>query len=327
MLERFPPDRRDVYLTPEYARPFERCYGDRAELFVHEIGADVIVMPLLRRVLPAPAREELPEHTDLATPYGYGGPISSSSGTDEARWASFREGFARYCAGTNVLTEFQRLHPLLSTPATYRGLPGLRKRGLTVWVDLRQPLEAIVRAFRKGHRYSLARANAAGIGVRSSTADGDVSAFHALYLETMRHVGAARRYLLPVEFLLETMRSLGRDVWLLLAERHTDVVAGAMFLRNGRYLHYHLAAMERSERTAGAATLLITEGIRLGRDAGCTTLHLGGGSGSLYEFKRGFSRNVTDFWTYEAVHDAPAYSRVCPDAGMIPCYREDPDTL
>lgn len=326
-LDRLPVDRRDVYCTPEYTQPFRRCYGDSAELFVWEDGDNFVLVPLLRRPLPPDVAARAPGRTDLSTPYGYAGPIARDPVAVD--WPAFGQAFAAYCAETGVLTEFERLHAMLSSPLAYAGDPGLRQRGETYWLDLRPPIADIERSYRKGHQQSIAKARAAGVRVRIGDPSRDLAGFHALYTEQMRRIGAARRYRMPLEFFTESFAALGESSVLLVAELDGLPVGGAMVLRGGPWLHYHFAAAERRADTDGTGTLLVSEAARIGREGGCTRFHLGGGpdGSGLQLFKRGFSGAALPFMTYEKVRDPTVYAKACPEGGMVPCYRVDPASL
>jgi CelD/BcsL family acetyltransferase involved in cellulose biosynthesis len=326
-LERLPIDRRDVYCTPGYAAPFRRCFGDEGELFVWEAGNTLVLVPLLRRPLPADVAGRAAGFSDLSTPYGYGGPIARDP--DAVDWAAFRDAFAAYCRETRVLTEFERLHPALATQAAYAGLSGLSAAGETYWIDLKRSSEAIENGFRSGHRQSIRKARAAGTRVRVSADDGDLAAFHDLYLGNMRRAEAARRYFLPLEFFAETLAALGAGAMLLVAEFEGRVVAGAILLRSDEFLHYHFAALDRDAGVSGAGALLVAEGARLGAEAGCSRFHLGGGpvGSGLDLFKEGFGGRPLPFATFAAIHAADVYAEVCAGAERIPCYRADPISL
>ena len=327
-LERLPPDRIDVYLRPEYAASFEACYDDTGELFVWMDAMHTIVVPLLRRPLPKPVSERLPGYADLVTAYGYAGPIASAEELPIATWSAFRTAFAEYCRSTSVLTEFQRLHPLLASPAAFAGISGLVRRWDTVWIDLKDPDP--IAQFRRGHRDSIRRASARGVAVRPADSRDDLAAFHALYTRTMTLHSADARYFVPLQFFEVTKGALGDRCELILAEVDGVAVAGALLLSSGPWLHYHFAAAERDERSRGAATLIIADAAVRGRANGHRVMHLGGGGpegSGLLAFKSGFSDRRSPFYTHERVHDPLAYGRVCNPNEMVPCYRANTDIL
>ena len=93
-LERFPPDRVDVYFFEEYVRLYE-YQGYSAECFLYEEDDDVFAFPHLRVL-----RDKYRAAHDITTPYGYGGPISNRQ--DDAfyarGWQAMRETFAAAAA-------------------------------------------------------------------------------------------------------------------------------------------------------------------------------------------------------------------------------------
>src|ERR1700687_2390162 len=81
LVAALPVEHRDIHFLPEYARIYRDSYGYGAHLAIYTADEGFVIQPFVRRPL-----RELPflagasdagNFSDIANPYGFGGPISS----------------------------------------------------------------------------------------------------------------------------------------------------------------------------------------------------------------------------------------------------------
>jgi hypothetical protein len=107
------------------------------------------------------------------------------------------------------------------------------------------------------------------------------------------------------------------------------VVAMALWLRQGRFAWYHLAAADERGRAAGAGYLVVDAAIRRLRAEGATCIQLGGGLAEadaprcgLDRFKAGFADASRENLLLGAVLDGPACAALGGAMGdFFPAYR------
>ena len=253
--------------------------------------------------------------SDVTSPYGYGGPVGKGD---------FHEAYERWCADRGIVSTFIRYHPLYEN---HRAAPSATYASATVgW-----PLEGDLLAGMHGkHRNVVRKAQKAGVAVDVTAAPDDLSAFVALYEQTMERQDAAGYYFFPAEY-WERLTSLGGNLVLFDALAEGEIVASALCLRGDRWLHYHLGATADSARDLGASNLLLYTAALWGQAQSLQEFHLGGGAGakedSLFAFKQRFSpEGRREFWVGKLVHDEDAYRRLSGGAeidydGFFPAYR------
>ncbi len=251
----------------------------------------------------------------MTTPYGYGGPVGDGD---------FHEAYERWCGERDIVSTFIRYHPLFEN---YREAPHASYASPTVgW-----PLEGDLLAGMHGkHRNVVRKAQKAGVAVDVTAAPDDLSAFIALYEQTMERQEAAGYYFFPPEY-WERLVALGGQPRPLRRSGDGEVVASALCLRGDRWLHYHLGATADSARDLGASNLLLYTAALWGQEQSLEEFHLGGGAGakedSLFAFKQRFSpEGRREFWVGKLVHDEDAYRRLSGGAeidrgGFFPAYR------
>ncbi len=154
----------------------------------------------------------------------------------------------------------------------------------------------------------------------------DRAAFERAYGETMARTGAADRYLFPSEYFERLLRS--ERSRLLVAERGSEGLGGAIAVASDGYLHYYLGGTADEALDDSPMKNLFAAMISLGSELGLP-VSLGGGltpGDSLDAFKRGFATGEEPFRTHELICDPAAYEKLAaragpPPEGFFPAYR------
>jgi serine/alanine adding enzyme len=255
---------------------------------------------------------------DVTTPYGYGGPVGPGS------HERFYEQYEDWCRKRGIVSTFIRYHPLFEN---YRRSPHASYASPTVGWRLEGDL---LTSMHGKHRNVVRKAQKAGVAVDVTAAPDDLSAFVALYGQTMERQNAAGYYFFPPEY-WERLTTLGGNLVRFDAQCEGEVVASALCLRGDRWLHYHLGATAESARDLGASNLLLYTAAVWAQEQRLDEFHLGGGAGgdedTLYAFKQRFSPGgEREFWVGKAVHDENAYRQLSGATevdydGFFPAYR------
>jgi serine/alanine adding enzyme len=309
----------DIYFRREYVEASALLEpGLPVLLHLSSAGGDVAFPFILRDVDGG--------RTDVITPYGYGGPLSSGP---EAPVDLFWDEYERWCAANGVVTTFVRFHPLLGNQRTMRGHMHVEPLGETIaW---RLDGDLFTRMHRH-HRRLVRKAEAAGVESSASVAPPSLDRFVQLYELTMERKDAAGFYYFRPEYWRALESGLRERI--VLFEAGED--ASLLCLATPPWLHYHLGASSEAARKRGANNLLFYEAARWAAAEGYTHFHLGGGVGgradSLFDFKRRFDPDgALEMAIGKAVHDEDAYRALAGDdaglEGFFPAYRGRPSTV
>jgi serine/alanine adding enzyme len=310
----------DSYLRRDYVEG-ATLLDEGDATFLHLAGArgDVVFACIVRPVSDTALR-------DVITPYGYGGPVGVG---DDPPLEYFYELYESWCAERGIVSSFIRFHPLFANhrfapPSVHLGFEGRTVGwGLDGGRDLLAGMDG-------KHRNTCRKAMRAGVTVEVNRAPHDLTAFAALYEQTMRRLEASAYYFFPAAY-WETLARLGDGLVLFDARLEGEIVSSALCLAGGPWLHYHLGAMADRARDVGATNLLLYEAACWAQADGSTIFHLGGSAGtgedSLFAFKRRFSPgDLLEYWIGKIVHDAAAYRRLSGGGeidfdGFFPGYR------
>jgi hypothetical protein len=276
-------------------------------------GDDAVFAAILRAI---PGSDAL----DVTTPYGYGGPVGGED---------FGEHYRRWAGERGVVTSFFRFHPLYENHRLAG--PGVSLERLAGTVGWRLDKPDLFAAMHRSHRNKCRKARRAGVSVEATPEPEALDGFAALYEGTMSRLDAEGFYFFPAPYWDALAGRLRSRLVRFDARLDREVIASALCLTGGRWLHYHLGATLDEARRLGASNLLLFEAGAWAKERGFEVFHLGGGLGgrddSLLSFKRCFDPEtpLRECWIGKAVHDEAAYRAFAGERagldGFFPAYR------
>lgn len=323
VLERFPPSMRDLHYLPEYGLIYRDTYGYEPMLAVHEHGDLTAIHAFVARHLGSLRFLEQARQTyrDIATPYGFGGPLlSSERGDSLGCLRAFDAEFRRWCIAERYASEFACLHPVLQNRDVVlaSGIVQPVPVKPVVIVDLRKTEEQLWADISRGTRASIHRAEREGVQVEQAEPDAAaLAAFRELYLQTMQRRGAALRWFFPESYFADCVRRLGSErSALFLARCDGELAAAYLLINDACTAYYHFGASDERWFARRPSNLLMHETIRWARRRGLTRLHLGGGvtaaeDDPLLRFKSSYGGYRSVLYTYCRIHAADVYADLC----------------
>lgn len=285
---------QDIYYQREYAE----LYTGDSELFefVFAEGEHSVVFRGLKRRIEKVAGQPIVGDAlyDLETPYGYGGPLSTSSDTEflQRAFAAYRE----HCQNENIVCEFIRFHPF--NPLGVEG--GLfdmhfEERRVVV-VDLALPQEERRAQYSKTTRNIVKRA---AKRLTAGPIEGDISAFKEMYYQTMTKNQATDFFYFEESYFEQLSRISG--VSLMGTRLDGEYASTGYFMCGGELAHYHLSANNIELNKENGNYLLLDAAFDHAKAQGCKYMMLGGGrtsspNDSLFKFKSKFSSTHLPFY-------------------------------
>lgn len=166
----------------------------------------------------------------------------------------------------------------------------------TIWIDLKQGLEALKKRIDKQWMYGVRRAAREGVEVRCASNQEEVRTFFNMCLEISRDKG----FELPgsenlMQFLLRHSTTSGQDMHLLLAIHEGKIGAGAFVVRSGQHAHYLWGAADRALSRQRVGEAVQWAAIEWAASHGCTRYDLEGidpvNNPGVYAFKKKMGGN------------------------------------
>lgn len=282
---------RSPGLTPVFL-----CYRSQGEVWMHGFH--------LGSVPGMPWR-------DASSPYGYGGPLASSS--DPAFLAAAWAGYRNWMRAQRVVVEYVRFHPLVENERFYAGNVADNRK--VVLIDFQAgPCED---GYASRLRSTLRKAGRSGIVFREERLADRVGQFGSFYRSAMRDIGAHSFYEFDDAYFERLARTpLVRLVTCVAAgSGGEDWLAASLLLEWGNTLEYHLAGSSPEGRRVAAASFLLDQAARQAQARGLKVFYLGGGTSpeadnSLLFFKGAFSNARRMYRTGSMVYDPVGYDEI-----------------
>lgn len=307
----------DLYHTAAYHRFSQERGEGAAFLAVCGTPERFLAWPyLLRPVDPHTNNRSAPH--DISCVYGYTGPVAHGTepGSDFANGAvaEIHEAWRRQ----HAVSAFTRFHPLLQSQrwatASIAG-DGVAGAGQTVAMDTRISDEETFRIYPKVLRHEINAARAAGLRTDVDETWEHVQDFLRLYWQTMVRNKASAWYHFPADYISQLKLRLGPHAILFHTRVEGHIVASAIWLAYGKWMHVHLQGSDNNYLRYSPFKVMIDDIRQWAREHGHQALHLGGGRGgkedSLFAFKARFSRTHPSYYTGRFILDEPAYDALC----------------
>lgn len=298
-----------VFYTWEYNALNAQIAGAEAELFVYEKDGVIIIYPYIKKqiskIFGSDKGGKSEEWYDITT-VEYGGPQKNYEWCED----NFQEEFKRYCGENRIVTEFARIHPFFNS--LYCKNAASYKKDVH-YINLTDPLENILKNFKKSNRNSITRAKKEGIGIIRTTSTKDIKSFYEIYRKTMERRGSSDFYYYSEKYFKKLIEKMPNNIQLFLAYRNKEPIAGALFLSEKDIVHYHLSGRSTNNTINGTMNLLLWEAIQWAKSKGFSIFSLGGGhepNDSLSRFKASFTKSSASFKRYTYIHNRSKYEEL-----------------
>jgi hypothetical protein len=321
----------DFYHTAAYhlfsedcgeGEPFLAVYGDRTKF---------VAWPYLLRRVADCAGLESSKFTDVASVYGYPGPVVCNCAEDEAFLVRAWHALVDVWRKQDVVTVFTRFHPLLEnhrwlsvvrslTPSTSLGNcvgpeSGLVASGQTVSVDLTVSDHKNLRDYQKVLRQEIARGRRLGLNTQTDDHWEHLEDFIVLYHCTMARNRASSDYFFPADYFRRLRAALKSHAFLILTKLDDQVAAAGIFIEYRGIVQAHLAGSSEQLKSLSPLKVLLDDVRRWAQQRGNQIFHLGGGRAgrddSLLAFKARFSSRRHQFYVGRWILDPDAYQSLC----------------
>ncbi len=313
--------RKDAYYLHAYAElcwcmgdgdPYLFAYEDRAG---NRVSYAFIRRPL--RALPFAQEARLEgEWYDIITPtYGYGGPLCVEPREQVLR--AFRAEFEEYCRSANIVSEFVRFHPMLSNYRLLGDMMDIVYDRETIFIDLTRSEEEILARLHGNHQRNIRKAQRHGLEFRVLDARESLEqleVFYRLYRATMDKLHSLPYFYFSLDYLKRLFTRFGEGAVIGAVFLDGRMISGALCLREGDTLIYHLGASEKALLALGMNVFQFYQLALWGKRNGLSAFYMGGGHrgrDSLFQFKHRFNPDgVRVLNNGKKVHQPQVYARL-----------------
>jgi hypothetical protein len=306
VLKKLPKHLQDSYYNWEYANLYEVSERTSAMLFVYSASENLYINCFLKHKITSIKGQSLAKPIyDIETPYGYGGPLSTTQ--NEKFIADANSVFLDWARESQITAEFVRFHPILRTNVFAGSEMHISKDRTTYSVKLDSDISALEH-FKGTARNRIKGALKYGIRAIEIPIEQGIPLFKSLYLDSMKRLKADDYYRFTDEYFVR-LGSMPHDKLKLLASYDDlGILSSAIFLVDQNAMHYHLGANSERKAHSGSFNLLIYHAVSMGLTQNLKWVHVGGGrssdgSDSLSQFKRTITNSSHDYFIGRRIHN------------------------
>ena len=304
----------DIFYYSGYCKLFEEERKEQGRLFVcHQQEGDLIYPFFLRSInsLPCFRGKLSQEYYDVISPYGYGGPLCTRTGSQEV--SGFEHQWLNFCREHNIVTEFIRFHPLLENHR-YPWSDDLRveKVKKVVVVDLTLSESEIWSSYQYNNRKNINKAVREKLQVVIEENGDRGEDFRKIYLDTMDRRQAATQYYFSAEFFRHIPDYLPGYFAYAYVMKENQIISAELLLFNEHYIHSFLGGTLPQFFSSRPNNLLKHQVIIWAKAKGIKYFLLGGGyeeNDGIFKYKLSFAPDgVRDFYVGKRVIDKDTVS-------------------
>lgn len=293
LFERLPPEQRDVFYTPSFARLCQETLNRQDEVLCAALESEdsVVLYPFAKRDLgrltPFP---EFSGRYDITGLYGRGGLVSAQATQEILN--RFHAVLADYCQANAIICGFDRYHPVIANDASASPETRVMDIGGFVVVDLRPDLDAIHESFKSSVRKDLRKAERNEVRCFDEADDTHLKDFLDIYHATMARNAASEFYYFTAEYFATLCRTIPGQFHFFYAVAGQQIVSCELVLLHGKYAHSFLGGTRREALPLSANPMLKWEIIRTLKARGCEYFLLGGGTqpdDGIFQFKKAYA--------------------------------------
>ncbi|MCM1082989.1 MAG: GNAT family N-acetyltransferase [Clostridium sp.] len=307
-------DNWDIYYLYEYAYSF-MLHGDGNIFLIYYENNDerfcyVVMQSDIADFDKLAGRLEQGKLFDWETPYGYGGPLTNMSVSNDTQELFLKE-LGEYCKENNIVSQFVRFHPLLRNDKALPKVFETRYLRDTIYIDTSDK-ELIMQNMDSKNRNMVRKAIKNNISVVRKEID-EIDDFIFMYNETMKKNDAEEYYTFGKQY-FDYLMALKENAGIFYAMYDGKPVSGAIMYYNDNYMHYHLAGSNTEFKKYAPNNLLLYEAACWACEHGIKKFHLGGGMSpddSLFGFKKQFNdKGRCPFVVGRTVFDLDVYDKL-----------------
>lgn len=288
---------QDIYYTTQYFLSALKLDPGEAYLFYFQSEHGEVAYPFIKRLV----NEEEPRCFDIATPFGYGGPVLKVLNDSSSLVEEFREQFLAFCKSSQIIAEFIRFHPSRENANFFKDhvqlLPIYESHSVDLKLWHKEPTDPVILD---------------DIDIRKLGTVRHMFEFLVLYYsEARRREEADSYYFFTNDYFEALVSSLGPNLHLFGAYYKEKLISACYVLAMGKTIHFHLEGNLPEATAHQADRKLLTKVAEWGMDNYYEEFHLGGSLDSeLGEAKQAIANKPAyTFYIGKYIHNEGLYQQ------------------
>jgi hypothetical protein len=303
------PSSRNFFASLEFARIAESQTGYTAHLLVIEAHSARVAVPFyFRPVASLEFADDGDQLFDAVTPE-FTGPILLNSDPTFG-YEEFHLALDEALRKKRIVADFMHLDPWSEGNDLLNPELKLYNRDI-VWVDVSIGPERLwTEHFSHACRKNIKRSEREGIRVFEAETADHIRQFHRIYIDTMIRTNASSQYHFPLAYFLRLFDEMRNHARFTMAEWSGQIIGAILYTHDDNHIYSYLGGADAAFQQMRPSNAIVYDVIRWGASQGKRRLILGGGyspDDGIFRFKSSFSKYLTPFSTYRAIHLPEGY--------------------
>ena len=318
-LNIFSADLSDIYFTPDYTLLYESGTKEgKVKCLKFENDYGIVLYPYIERKIPLEVTNGV-DLIDIATPYGYGGPISTTNNPSFLR--EFNKFADSFFLDMKYVAEFIRYHPIIEN-YKFRNIENIWVHN-TFGVNFSEGFDEKPHFWKDSSKRNVKKSQKFGLSFNIQTIeDVNLDKFIKLYMSTMKRKNALDYYFFNSNYWNLLIKLSKNSKVLMASVSYRDKTIASAILLNWKktYLHYHLGGSDNNYFNMRPNNYLFWEIEKWAAKEGFSIMHLGGGvikGDTLERFKRSISNVEFKFFIGRKVFNSSIFRKLNKNAERL----------
>ena len=300
---------KTIYHHPQYLLAEEKAEVYYTHLYIYEENEQFVILPSIkRRVNDIDVfSDESEEYFDLITPHEYSGVLASKYEIE--LFQKFYDELENYCVHNNIIFQFIRFNPYSEE---YKAASRfcISVSDIQNWIDCTG--DVLLHFQKRKARYVR---NAIKNGIQCSEVEKDeknIKKFYYYYYKAMKRVGAKKFLYFNYEYFTELCNKEMTKLFLVIDERTETILSGIIVLcdKREKRMYHHLSFRNGEVGNVHSMEYMMYALSEWAKKHGYASMHLGGGSASLHQFKDGCTDKRVDYFIGHIVYQPQIYQEL-----------------
>lgn len=315
---------RSIYHHPQYLQAEEKAEDYKIYLYIYEKNNQYVILPSVKKRIndiDIFVQEE-EEYYDLVTPHEYSGVLSNVYDLD--LFQEFYNQLESFCINHNIIFQFIRFNPYSDEYKSAKKFD-IQLADRQNWVDCSTD---VLEHYQKRRAVYVRAAVKKGMECREvEKNDENIECFYHFYVKAMERLSAKKFLYFNMDYFRTLCRNEFTKLFFIIDGSSQTILSGTLILCDADHkrLYYHLSFRNAEAGNVRSMEYMIYAISEWAKVNGYESVHLGGGSSSLHQFKDGCTDKRVEYYVGSRIY-SPSKYKILADK-FCKKYPEQKDTM
>lgn len=292
---------KTIYHHPQFLLAEEKAEDYYTYLYIYEEKEQYVILPSIkRRVNDIDVfANESEEYFDLITPHEYSGVLANTY--DIELFQRFYKELENYCINNSIIFQFIRFNPYSEEYKAALNF-NVTLADEQNWIDCK---EDVLAHYQKRKSRYVRAAIKNGIECREEEkSEKNIEIFYLFYVKSMDRLNAKKFLYFNKEYFFKLCECECAKLFFIIDSKTQIILSGIIVLCDVEYkrIYHHLSFRNAEIENIHSMEYMIYATSEWAKENGYESMHLGGGSSQLHQFKDGCTDKRVKYYIGNAIY-------------------------